>query len=51
MFCVGGMLCTLIMSKVMKLHDGIIGTFAGLMDTLAAVGFFFAVENWQLNLG
>ena len=44
-------MCTFVMSKVLKLHDGLIGTFAAAMDTLAAVGFFFAVQEWQLYLG
>ena len=47
----GGMLCTLIMSKILKIHDSIIGTFAGFMDTLAAIGFFFAVTDWQIYAG
>ena len=47
----GGVVCTLTLSKLMKVHDCVIGTFAALMDTLAALGFFFAEQDWQLYSG
>lgn len=46
----GGLLCSLIMSKIFKIHDGIIGTFAGFWDTLAVIAYFLANQNWQLYI-
>lgn len=47
---IGGLLCSLIMSKIFKIHDGIIGTFAGFWDTLAVIAYFLANQNWQLYI-
>lgn len=49
-YFVGGLLCSLIMSKIFKIHDGIIGTFAGFWDTLAVIAYFLANQNWQLYI-
>ncbi|XP_065210881.1 probable peptidoglycan muropeptide transporter SLC46 [Planococcus citri] len=46
----GTFFCSLIMSKYLKIHDGIIGSFASFWDTMASIGYVFANQNWQLYL-
>lgn len=38
------------MKKLFKISEGTIGTFAAFWDTLAALAYFFATEEWQLYL-
>ncbi|XP_065202521.1 lysosomal proton-coupled steroid conjugate and bile acid symporter SLC46A3-like [Planococcus citri] len=47
---VGTMFCSIILSRILKIHDGIIGTFAGFWDMLAALSYIFATELWHLYL-
>ncbi|XP_065210869.1 lysosomal proton-coupled steroid conjugate and bile acid symporter SLC46A3-like isoform X2 [Planococcus citri] len=45
---VGTIFCSIFLSKYLKIHDGLIGAFAGFWDTLAVIGFLFATKNWHL---
>ncbi|XP_065210871.1 probable peptidoglycan muropeptide transporter SLC46 [Planococcus citri] len=47
---VGTIFCSGILSKLCKLHDGVIGTFAGFWDIWAALGYVFASQVWHLYL-
>ncbi|XP_065211821.1 probable peptidoglycan muropeptide transporter SLC46 [Planococcus citri] len=47
---IGTMFCSIILSKMCKIHDGIIGAFAGFWDMLAALGYVFASQLWHLYL-
>ncbi|XP_065210835.1 probable peptidoglycan muropeptide transporter SLC46 [Planococcus citri] len=44
----GSVFCSVVLSKLLKLHDGVIGTLAAFWDTLAAFGYLFASQNWHL---
>ncbi|XKL66475.1 hypothetical protein PGB90_009895 [Kerria lacca] len=46
----GLLLSSLIFNKLLKLHDCLIGAFAGFWDTMTVLAYFFATENWQLYL-
>ncbi|XP_065218992.1 probable peptidoglycan muropeptide transporter SLC46 [Planococcus citri] len=45
---IGSVFCSIILSKILKIHDGIIGVFAGLWDTIAVIGYLFAYKTWHL---
>ncbi|XP_065210821.1 probable peptidoglycan muropeptide transporter SLC46 [Planococcus citri] len=45
---VGNLFCSVVMSKLLKLHDGMIGIIAGIFDTIAAFGYLFASQDWHL---
>ncbi|XP_065210837.1 probable peptidoglycan muropeptide transporter SLC46 [Planococcus citri] len=44
----GSVFCSVVLSKLLKLHDGMIGTMAAFWDTIAAFGYLFASQNWHL---
>ncbi|XP_065210847.1 probable peptidoglycan muropeptide transporter SLC46 [Planococcus citri] len=46
----GSIFCSVVLSKILKVHDGIIGVFAGLFDTIAVLGYLFANQNWHLYI-
>lgn len=41
----------MILSKLFKVHDALIGIVAALWDAGIAISYIFAFENWQLYLG
>ncbi|XP_065210845.1 proton-coupled folate transporter-like [Planococcus citri] len=45
---IGSVFASIILSKILKLHDGVIGMFAGLWDAIAAFGYLFASQSWHL---
>ncbi|XP_065210836.1 proton-coupled folate transporter-like [Planococcus citri] len=45
---IGNVFCSIVLSKLLKLHDAVIGALAGVWDTVAAVGYLFANQNWHL---
>ncbi|XP_065210759.1 lysosomal proton-coupled steroid conjugate and bile acid symporter SLC46A3-like [Planococcus citri] len=47
---IGTMFCTSVLSKYYKIHDGVLGAFASVFNTIAAVFFIFACNTWQLYL-
>ncbi|XP_065210767.1 probable peptidoglycan muropeptide transporter SLC46 [Planococcus citri] len=44
----GTIFCSVVLSKHFKIHDGVIGMFAGFWDTVAVLGYLFAYRNWHL---
>ncbi len=36
------------MSKMLKIHDGLIGVFAGFWDTIAVIAYLCANQSWML---
>lgn len=44
------LITSVILSKLLKLHDAVIGIIAAFWDTLAVVAYLLATENWQLYL-
>ncbi|XP_065210812.1 probable peptidoglycan muropeptide transporter SLC46 [Planococcus citri] len=44
----GTIFCSVVLSKYFKVHDGLIGAFASFWDTIAALGYLFASENWHI---
>ncbi|XP_065210833.1 uncharacterized protein LOC135838933 [Planococcus citri] len=44
----GTVFCSILMSKILKIHDGLIGAFAVFWDTITAIGFLFATQNWHI---
>ncbi|XP_065203570.1 tetracycline resistance protein, class C-like [Planococcus citri] len=44
----GALFCSFVLSKRLKIHDGLIGILATVCDTMAITGLLFAFENWQL---
>lgn len=47
----GTLFSSVILSKVCKVHDALIGIIAALWDAAVAISYIFAFENWQLYLG
>ncbi|KAK7604332.1 hypothetical protein V9T40_004605 [Parthenolecanium corni] len=45
---VGTLVCSVVLSKCLKMADGSIGIFIGVAKTLAAVAYAFAFADWQL---
>ncbi|XP_065210828.1 probable peptidoglycan muropeptide transporter SLC46 isoform X2 [Planococcus citri] len=45
---IGSMFCSIVMSKYLNMHDGLIGIISGTMDTIAAIGYLIASEEWHL---
>ncbi|XP_065210872.1 proton-coupled folate transporter-like [Planococcus citri] len=45
---VGTIFCSVILSRVYKIHDGLIGAFAGFWDTIAVLCYLNADQTWQL---
>lgn len=50
-FHLGTMFSTAVLSKYCNVHDGIIGSFSGIMNTLAATFFIFACNTWMIWTG
>ncbi|XP_065210831.1 probable peptidoglycan muropeptide transporter SLC46 [Planococcus citri] len=46
----GILFCSLVLSKRLKIHDGLIGILAGCFDTIAILVLMFANQVWQLYL-
>ncbi|XP_065210808.1 lysosomal proton-coupled steroid conjugate and bile acid symporter SLC46A3-like [Planococcus citri] len=46
----GILFSSVILSRRLKWHDGLIGMFAGFWDTMAVIGLFFASLDWQIYL-
>ncbi|XP_065210830.1 proton-coupled folate transporter-like [Planococcus citri] len=46
----GILFCSLVLSKWLKIHDGLIGILAGCFDTIAILVLMFANQTWQLYL-
>ncbi|XP_065210849.1 probable peptidoglycan muropeptide transporter SLC46 [Planococcus citri] len=44
----GSIFASIVLSKCMNLHDGVIGIISGFWDAIAAFGYLFASLNWQL---
>ncbi|XP_065210818.1 probable peptidoglycan muropeptide transporter SLC46 [Planococcus citri] len=47
---IGNIFCSAILSKMLEVHDGLIGVFAGSWDLLAALGYLLASQNWHLYI-
>ncbi|XP_065210820.1 probable peptidoglycan muropeptide transporter SLC46 isoform X2 [Planococcus citri] len=47
---IGNIFCSVILSKILEVHDGLIGMFAGSWDLLAALGYLLASQNWHLYI-
>ncbi|XP_065210817.1 probable peptidoglycan muropeptide transporter SLC46 [Planococcus citri] len=47
---IGNVFCSVILSNILGVHDGLIGVFAGTWDTIAAFGYLFASQNWHLYI-
>lgn len=45
------MFSTSVLSKYLKIHDGLIGSIAGVFTTLAAIYFMLARTTWQIYTG
>ncbi|XP_065210848.1 probable peptidoglycan muropeptide transporter SLC46 [Planococcus citri] len=45
---VGSVISSIVLSKLWKMHDGVIGIISGLWDMIAAFGYLFATQNWHL---
>ncbi|XP_065210834.1 lysosomal proton-coupled steroid conjugate and bile acid symporter SLC46A3-like [Planococcus citri] len=46
----GILFCSVVLSRWLKIHDGLIGILAGSFDTIAIVVLLFADQIWQLYL-
>lgn len=46
----GTLICSVILSKILKIHDGILATFASIWDFGIIVAYIFATVKWQLYL-
>ncbi|XP_065210773.1 probable peptidoglycan muropeptide transporter SLC46 [Planococcus citri] len=46
----GTIFCSVVLSKYFKIHDGVIGMFAGFWDTIAVLGYLFAHDDWHLYI-
>ncbi|XP_065210850.1 probable peptidoglycan muropeptide transporter SLC46 [Planococcus citri] len=44
----GTLFCSFILSKWLKIHDGLIGAFAGMWDIVAVIAYLLADRDWQL---
>ena len=44
----GVLFCSIVLSRCLKIHDGVIGAFAASLDTMAVIGLLFATQIWQL---
>lgn len=51
LFGAGTLVCSVVLSKCLKMADGSIGIFIGVAKTLAAVAYAFAFADWQLYAG
>ncbi|XP_065210816.1 probable peptidoglycan muropeptide transporter SLC46 [Planococcus citri] len=47
---VGSLFCSIVLSKILKMHDGLIGVFAGVWDTIAVIGYLLATQEWHIYL-
>ncbi|XP_065210810.1 lysosomal proton-coupled steroid conjugate and bile acid symporter SLC46A3-like [Planococcus citri] len=47
---VGILFCSIVLSKCLKVHDGLIGILAGSFDLIAIVALLFASQIWQIYL-
>ncbi|XP_065210846.1 probable peptidoglycan muropeptide transporter SLC46 [Planococcus citri] len=45
---IGSMFCSIVLSRLLKVHDGMIGILAGICNTVAVFGYLFADQNWHL---
>ncbi|XKL66478.1 hypothetical protein PGB90_009898 [Kerria lacca] len=47
---IGTFISSIILSKLLKIHDGLIGILAAFCDTVAVAIYFFATEMWHIYL-
>lgn len=47
----GTLFSSVILSKLLKVHDALIGIIAAFWDAVVALIYIFALQNWQLYLG
>lgn len=49
-FHTGTILSSVILSKLLKVHDALIGIISAFWDSMVALCYTFVVQNWQLYL-